>query len=120
MRSIRTPLLALPFLAASSAALAHAHLQTAEPAVDGAVARAPAELAINFTEALEPAYSGIEVTDAQGQRVDRNDGHTAPGNAKRFLVGLPTLQPGTYTVRWHATSVDTHKTDGTYHFTIRP
>ena len=31
---------------------------------------------------------------------------------------LPKLTPGTYTVNWHVTSVDTHKTEGNYKFTV--
>jgi copper resistance protein C len=33
-------------------------------------------------------------------------------------VTLPKLPPGTYTVNWHVTSVDTHKTEGNYTFTV--
>ena len=29
-----------------------------------------------------------------------------------------SLPLGTYSVAWHATSVDTHQTDGTYRFTL--
>jgi methionine-rich copper-binding protein CopC len=30
------------------------------------------------------------------------------------------LKPGTYTVRWNVLSVDGHKTNGTYTFTVKP
>jgi methionine-rich copper-binding protein CopC len=33
-------------------------------------------------------------------------------------VQLPKLVPGTYTVSWHVTSVDTHKTEGNFQFTV--
>ena len=34
------------------------------------------------------------------------------------IVELPRLSPGTYTVIWHVTSVDTHKTEGNFKFTV--
>ena len=101
-------------------AQAHAHLRTSAPAVGGTVQASPPEVAITFTEGVEPRFSTIEVQDAAGQRVDRNDAHTAPADNKVFSVGLPQLAPGTYTVVWHATAVDTHKTEGTFQFTIKP
>ena len=107
-------------LGSASAAFAHAHLKTAKPAVNGTVTTAPAEVVINFTEGIEPRFSSIEVRDAQDQRVDSGDAHAAPDDASRFIVGLKALPAGIYKVIWHATAVDTHKTDGTYQFTVRP
>jgi copper resistance protein C len=37
-----------------------------------------------------------------------------------LAVALPRLGAGAYTVIWHVTSVDTHKTEGRYQFTIGP
>jgi methionine-rich copper-binding protein CopC len=33
-------------------------------------------------------------------------------------ISLKALPPGTYKVRWHVLSVDTHKTEGSYSFTV--
>jgi methionine-rich copper-binding protein CopC len=33
---------------------------------------------------------------------------------------IGTLQPGIYTVEWHALSTDGHKTTGSYSFTVKP
>lgn len=101
-------------------AFAHAHLRTAAPAVGGTVHAAPSEVALDFTEALEPRFSSIAVTDASGARVDQGEAHTAPGDGKHFSVALKPLAAGTYTVTWHATSVDTHKTQGSFRFTVAP
>ena len=112
--------LALVLCGRVGAAQAHAHLRTAAPAVGGTVQASPPEVAITFTEGVEPRFSTIEVQDAAGRRVDRNDAHTAPADAEDLVVGVPQLVPGTYTVVWHATAVDTHKTEGTFQFTVRP
>src|SRR5579859_7110284 len=117
---ISTTLAAAVFCAGTSAALAHAFLDTATPAVGATLTTAPAEVTIIFTEGLEPDFSSLTVEDESGQRVDLGDAHTAADNPMRFSVGLKPLKPGSYKVLWHATSVDTHKTNGSYSFTVTP
>lgn len=50
--------------------------------------------------------------------MDKHDVHVVAGDGKRLAVSLGALPPGTYNVVWHATSVDTHKTEGS--FTVAP
>jgi methionine-rich copper-binding protein CopC len=97
---------------------AHAMLDHASPPVGGTVARAPASLSLVFTEPLEPAFSGATVRNAAGQRVDAGSTHLARGNKMELQVPLKTLPPGTYKVEWHVLSVDTHKTQGSFSFTV--
>ncbi len=99
-------------------AFAHAHLRSAAPAVDSTVTQAPRDVTITFSEGVEPLFSTIEVTAADAKRVDQGKPHLVAGDDKRLAIDLAALTPGTYTVTWHATSVDTHKTEGTYHFTL--
>jgi methionine-rich copper-binding protein CopC len=118
--------LAITFLATiaaltmASAASAHAHLLSSLPAANGTVPVAPREIVITFTEALEPRFSTIEVQDAAGHRVDTGDAHVPSDNAKRLSVGLKPLTRGTYKVLWHVTSIDTHRSEGTFDFTVAP
>jgi methionine-rich copper-binding protein CopC len=102
------------------AATAHAHafLKTASPAVGSTVAVPPTEVAITFTEGVEPKFSTIEVRDATGDRVDRADPHNAPGGKTRLIVSLNPLKPGAYAVSWSAISVDTHHTEGKFTFSV--
>jgi copper resistance protein C len=113
-------LLGLSLTLAAEAASAHAFLKTANPPVGGTVTTAPAELRINFTEAVEPVFSKITVQDANGARMDAGSVHDVAGDAAALAVALKKLQPGSYTVIWHATSVDTHKTQGKFTFTVAP
>ena len=46
--------------------------------------------------------------------------HVAPGNDRRLVIDLPKLSAGTYTVIWHVTSVDTHKTEDSFTFHVGP
>ncbi len=99
-------------------AFAHAHLSDSKPAADAVVPR-PAEVSLHFTEALEKPFSTIEVRDAAGKRVD-GGALRADADAVHLVLGLPALPPGLYKVIWHATSVDTHRTEGSYSFTVAP
>jgi copper resistance protein C len=99
----------------TATARAHAFLDHANPLVGSTVAKAPREVALTFTQNLEPAFSSLQVTDAKGARVDQGKAQIS-GNTMR--VGLKALGPGAYRVRWHALSVDTHKTEGNFSFHV--
>ena len=96
---------------------AHALLKKASPPVGATVAAAPAEIGLDFSEALEPRFCTVTVQDAAGARVDRDDLH---GAGPHLAIGLTPLKPGTYKVVWHALSVDTHRTEGSFNFTVAP
>jgi copper resistance protein C len=116
----RTHLILPAMLLAASPAFAHAFLKNSSPPVGATVPVPPKAVMINFTEGVEPAFSTIEVQDAQGKRVDEGHPHLINGNQTKLAVDLPALRAGEYTVTWHATSVDTHKTEGSFHFTVSP
>jgi methionine-rich copper-binding protein CopC len=96
-------------------AYAHAFLDHASPLVGSTVASAPREVALTFTQNLEAAFSSVEVTGPNGARVDAGKPQIS-GNTMH--VGLKAAGPGTYRVRWHALSVDTHKTEGSFSFRV--
>ncbi len=116
---ILTSLTVSLMLALQSSAWAHAFLDHAEPKVGGTVGHSPAEIKVWFTQNLEPAFSKLEVQDAQGKEVDKKNARLDGKDKSLFLVSLPELPAGTYTVIWHAVSVDTHKTQGHFQFTIK-
>ena len=101
-------------LASFSGAFAHAQLESATPAVGSTVGKAPSQVALSFTQKLEKSFSSIEVR-GPGGRVDQ--GGTSV-NGARMSVGLKALSPSTYHVHWRALSVDTHKTEGSFSFTV--
>jgi hypothetical protein len=98
---------------------AHAFLDHAEPKVGSTIEKSPAEIKIWFTQNLEPAFSKIEVRDAQGKPVDKKDSHLDAKDKTLLLVSLPKLPPGIYEVTWNVVSTDTHKTQGRFKFTIK-
>ncbi len=101
-------------LASSTSVQAHARLDHASPAVGSTVGSSPGQIALYFTESLEPKFSGAEVRNSAGARVDT--GHSASGNT--LGVSVKGLAPGAYTVSWHVLSVDTHKTQGSFSFRV--
>ena len=102
-----------PFVVA--VAQAHAFLDHASPLVGSTVPAAPHEVALSFTQNLEPAFSSVEVMDGSGARVDQGK---AAISGNTMHIGLKALSPGTYRVRWHALSVDTHTTEGSFTFHV--
>jgi methionine-rich copper-binding protein CopC len=99
----------------TGAARAHAFLDHASPLVGSTVAAAPREVSLSFTQNLEPAFSTVEVFDANGARVDQGK---AQVSANTMRIGLKPLVPGSYRVRWRALSVDTHTTQGSFTFRV--
>jgi methionine-rich copper-binding protein CopC len=115
MKRLLAALLFVPSLAS-----AHAHLQEAIPAAGRTVPAAPAELRLDFSEGIEPSFTRVAVTGPSGVPVAVGALHVDPADNKHLLVPVPTLPAGRYTVSWHAVAVDTHKTYGTYSFTVAP
>lgn len=99
--------------------LAHAHLKQQIPAADSLVT-APQALTLNFSEGIEPGFSGVVVTDAQKQAIRTGTATRDEKNKAQLTVPLEqTLTSGTYRVDWHVVSVDGHKTTGSYHFSVK-
>jgi methionine-rich copper-binding protein CopC len=121
MRGISVALVAgAAAIGADPPARAHAFLDHASPAVGSLVPNAPSIVTLWFTQDLEPAFSGVTVTNEAGQRVDLGNSQIPPGSPAELQIGLKSLAPGTYLVSWHVVSVDTHPTEGTFTFEIKP
>lgn len=102
-----------------STAFGHALLDRASPAVGSEVSGSPPVLSLTYTEPVEPLFSTIKVTNSAGGVVDKGK-LTARDGGRVLSVELKSLPPGVYTVDWHVTSVDTHKTAGHFMFTVKP
>jgi methionine-rich copper-binding protein CopC len=108
--------LSLTLGVAASTASAHAMLDRASPPVGGSVSGSPGQIRLWFTQALERRFSGAEVIGPSGSRV----GGSASASGNQLTISVPRLGPGTYRVNWHVISVDTHKTEGSFTFEVRP
>src|SRR5262249_15406073 len=118
MRYLSALLKLLPLLCVTTVADAHALLDRANPRVGSTVATAPVELLLWFTQKLEPAFSTVEVRDANGARVDGGRVQLDSSDASLLHVPLKPLVGGSYEVRWRVLSVDTHTTEGRFRFKV--
>ena len=106
---------ALLLLFGTATAFAHAELERAEPQAGSTVRGAPSEVAIWFSQKLEPAFSSITVRNAAGQRIDVGKTRVS-GNVMR--ASLKAIGAGRYQVNWRVLSVDTHRTQGSFSFQV--
>lgn len=107
-------------LSAAGAALAHAHLENPQPGVDAQVTVSPQALLLNFSEGIEEKFSGVTLSAEDGTPVATGPATRSEKEGTRLTVPVKRmLQPGLYTVSWHVVSVDGHKTQGQYHFTVK-
>jgi len=118
MRHLNVLVSLLSLLCVTSMANAHALLDHASPRVGGTVTVAPTEILLWFTQKLEPAFSTVEVRDANGIRVDDGRVQVDSSDASLLHVPLKSLASGGYEVRWRVLSVDTHTTEGRFRFNV--
>ena len=115
--SLRCALSVVVFLAIVPGVFAHTAPVSMTPAADSTVS-APATVTIKFSGALEPKFSMITVTNAEGHVVNK-EGSAVGGDSKVMTVAVPPLPPGVYTVHWVGVSTDTHRSQGDYKFTVK-
>ena len=116
--SLRIPA-SLALALTASAAFAHAQLEKAAPPVGGTVASA-SEIRLEFSEGVEPKFTKVSLTGPNGV-APLGAARTESGNQAVLIVPISRpLSAGVYTVRWQAVSADTHHTQGTFEFTVKP
>ncbi|KQN47089.1 hypothetical protein BS639_16955 [Rouxiella silvae] len=104
----------------SQQAFAHAHLKSETPAADSQVSVAPSELTLGFSEGVEPNFSKVEVSGPDNKSVKTGEFKLATNDNTQVLISLPApLTSGKYVVSWHVVSVDGHKTQGKYSFSVK-
>lgn len=110
----------LTALGVSSQALAHAHLESHYPASDAVVTSSPQVITLDFSEGIEPGFSGIKITGPENKVVKTAKAQRSAQDEKQLIVPVEdSLTPGAYQVEWHVVSVDGHKTKGNYQFTVK-
>lgn len=107
------------FGVAPGLAWGHAALMRSTPAQGAVVTRSPERVRLWFNEPLEAKFARVSVWDGQAKQIDQQDGLVGPEDPKALSVGIPTLGPGTYTVRYRVLSVDGHVVEGAFRFTVR-
>jgi len=120
----RTVAIALAAAAASlalpAAAWAHAALLHTTPVASRVVTPAPKEVALRYSEAVEPRFAIVSVTDATGAKETTGAPRRSPANADTLVVPLKKLAEGWYLVYWRVISVDGHPVRGAFTFAVGP
>lgn len=98
---------------------AHANLMQSDPPAQSSVTRAPDQINLVFSEAVEPRFIDVSVTDRDRKRVDGGDARLAPGTNDSVIATLGEVPPGVYTITWQVVSaVDGHTTRGLVPFNV--
>ena len=111
--------LALALSWAPSNARAHANLVRSEPAAGASLATTPVELRLEFSEALDPSFTRVQLFDSHNVMV--NVGPGVIDRARPTILRLPVqpLPNDSYTALWRTRSaVDGHITEGSIPFGI--
>jgi copper resistance protein C len=105
----------------ASNACAHPRVKSTVPAENETLEISPTTIQIEFTERPVPKFSGIGLLDARGQTVPVGPSEVLSSNSKVLIASIKSkLDPGDYTVVWHAVAADTHRVEGRYTFHIKP
>lgn len=99
-------------------AFAHARPKVMTPAPDS-VGPSPSVVSITFSEAVEPKFSSINVTDEQGKKLNTASSVPAANDPKTLTLAMPVLSPGGYLVQWVSLAADGHRLEGEYKFTVK-
>ena len=119
LRSLLCLGVATLLLLPAGAVFAHALLRKSEPAQRAVLSRPPAQVRLWFNERLEAAFSELSVRDAGGKAVTDEPASVPAEDPKRLELALPSLRPGTYTVRYKVLSVDGHTVKASFKFTVK-
>jgi copper resistance protein C len=65
-------------------------------------------------------FSGIKVTGPKKEDVKLGKPMLMDGDKTLMVPVSGTLEPGAYTIEWHALSNDGHKTNGSIGFSVKP
>ncbi|PLR40475.1 hypothetical protein CYR32_01655 [Chimaeribacter coloradensis] len=106
--------------AVAPAAFAHAHLVSSAPAANALVQGTPQQLVLTFTEGVEPRFSRVTLAGPLAVTFPSAQLSSENGDKTRLQVPLDKALPtGEYQVSWKVVSVDGHRTQGTYRFTVK-
>lgn len=102
-------------LAGAPTALAHAHVHKTSIADNASLAVSPPSFAVEFE--AKTGLASIALTTAGGKAVPLT--YAPPRDkAASFMIPLPPLSTGAYTLAWRAIGSDGHVMPGAVHFTI--
>jgi copper transport protein len=119
-RRVALVAVAVAALVTPAAAWAHAALLRTSPSASVVVNTPPAQVALTYSEAVEPRFAIVSVTDAGGRQQISGRPHRSALNPNVLEVPLERLSQGWYLVFWRVISVDGHPVRGAFTFAVGP
>jgi len=99
-------------------AFAHADLKASTPAPGSSVAEVK-EIRLGFNESVNPKFSGADLKDGAGKSIATGPATLDSKNNKELIVPVSgKLEPGNYTIEWHAVASDSHRVKGQFSFKV--
>jgi len=95
---------------------AHTGMTLSVPADGAGVTGSPATLELVFSGDVRLVRLRITSATKENVALEQSQALTP---ARRFVLPLPSLQPGVYTVNWVVMGSDSHKMNGNFTFTVR-
>ena len=107
-------------LALPAAAWAHAGLVRTVPRANVVLNQPPPVVQLTYTEAVEPRFAAISVTNAAGEQQTAGSPRRSAADPKTLVVPLKRVGEGWYLVYWRVISVDGHPVRGAFIFAVGP
>jgi copper transport protein len=107
-------------VAAPSSAWAHASLLATSPAAQRVTQHTPDAVALTFSEAVEPRFAVISITDVKGRQVGQGKPERSPADPRTIQRSVEDLDSGWYLVYWRVISADGHPVRGAFTFAVGP
>lgn len=108
-------------LAAPASAFAHAALLRTSPSASVVTNHPPKEVDMTFSEAVEPQFATVSVTNPAAVQQTSAKSHRSPTDPDTLVTPLkPNLPQGWYLVYWRVISADGHPVKGAFLFAVGP
>ena len=119
MNQIHRLLLAALFAMTTQSALAHGKLLSSDPANGSAVATAPVEIRMKFSEPIEIAFTSVKLLGPEAKEIATVKAQAGKEDARTAVVPLPGLAAGNYRAQWSTMGHDGHHVKGEIAFTVK-
>lgn len=122
MNTLRTMMVATATAAAalmSPLACAHPVLKSSSPPAGAAVAAAPQEITLTFSERVEEAFSTVTLADGAGKALAAGKPKADAANPAMLRMHVPVLRAGAYSVTWAVAGHDGHRAKGNFKFSVK-
>src|SRR3954451_18043381 len=105
-------------LAVPAVALAHAELDSTDPAAGAVLEQSPTSISLTFSESVEVGLGAVRLFDGSGNSVDIGAASDPGGQRSVVEVSVPRLADGSYVVDWRVVSADSHPIEGAFTFQV--